>query len=363
MRILNLIQCTNLGGMEQASLRLMVALMRRGHECRVLSLNPLGDLEPFLETANISAEGLTYAGKGGWRSCRALHRRLRSTPADALMMTGHNLLAMMALGRMFRGRRLLAMHFHHSGVKSNWEWQLFYRLAEKRFETITFPSDFVRKEAESIYPPVSSRAVTIRNPIEIPAVVDSENAVGVREELRLPKDAKIVGNAGWLIPRKRFDIFLETAAHIAVNVPSAHFVIAGDGPERERLQALAARLEIAEKVHWLGWHKDMKSFYLSLDALLFNSDWDALGMAPLEAMSYGVPVIASVVHGGLEEIIVDDRYGYLLREHDSRRLSDAVIAALSPEGAAMGLRGKSRVADVGDPTAISAQVEALLMGS
>ena len=62
MRILNLIQCANLGGMEQASLRLMKALQARGHELRLISLNPIAGLGPSTQKANIRPEGLIIRG-------------------------------------------------------------------------------------------------------------------------------------------------------------------------------------------------------------------------------------------------------------------------------------------------------------
>ena len=59
MNILNIIQCTNLGGMEKSSLRLMVELKQRGHSIRLLSLNPIGKLEN-LNIAHILVEALHF---------------------------------------------------------------------------------------------------------------------------------------------------------------------------------------------------------------------------------------------------------------------------------------------------------------
>src|SRR5581483_10576503 len=73
------------------------------------------------------------------------------------------------------------------------------------------------------------------------------------------------------------------------------FAIAGDGPERASLESLARETGISKSVRWLGWLKDMTSFYQALDVLQFNSDWDALGLTPVEAMSFGIPVVCSVL--------------------------------------------------------------------
>jgi len=358
-------QGTNLGGMEQASLRLMTGLKERGHSCEVISLNPIGGLGPLLEKQGIPALGLPYLGKGGWRSFPIMWRTLRAVEADALIMTGHHLLAMLALGDLCRGRRLLAIHFHHAGVKPPLQWRLIYRIACSRFQAITFPSDFVRSEAEALYQPIKSLSHLVRNPLSIPQLPTAEDRKRSRRILGFPIGVPIIGNAGWLIPRKRFDVFLHVAAKVLQWVPDALFLIAGDGDERSRLEALADQLQISERVKWLGWQQDLRPFFQSLDVLLFNSDWDAMGLSPLEAMGYGVPLVASVLQGGLKEIITGDEYGFLISSHDVDTLSARIVSYLQnpQEARRVALAGRERVAQVSSPPELTAQVEALLFGT
>jgi glycosyltransferase involved in cell wall biosynthesis len=361
MKILNLIQCANLGGMEQASLRLMRGLQARGHELQLLSLNPIGKLGPLMQAADIPHEGLPYAGRGGWRTMPLLRRKIRECQADALIMTGHHLLAMAALGDFAKGRRILAIHHHHAGVKPDWQWRLIYRLACSRFQAITFPSDFIRREAGCIYPPAAALSHTFRNPLYMPAPPTPEQKQAARRSLGLPPDVPVIGNAGWLIPRKRFDVFLRTAAIIAARCPGAHFVIAGDGAERSRLEALAASLNLTGRLTWTGWVQDMEIFYRSLDVLLFNSDWDALPTTPQEAMSHGIPVVASVVNGGLKEILSAPELGFLLDRHEPETLAAAVAHLLQDPVAAsqISVAGRERIRLLTDPEAIAIAHEKL----
>ncbi len=278
-----------------------------------------------------------------------MRRSFRSVPADAVIMTGHNLAAMMAMGDLGKGRRLLCQHYYHTGVKPVWQWRLIYRVAVRRFNAITFASDFIRREAEEIYPPLRRISHTVRNPFQLPGVPAQEDRVAARSALGIPADAKVVGNAGWLIGGKRFDVFLRVAAKVLAALPDAFFVVAGDGPLRSELAALAESLGVAPRVRWLGWQKDLGWFYQSLDVLLFNSDWDAMGRTPLEALAFGVPVVASVLHGGLREVFDSERYGYLLGRHDVDWLADRTIRLLEdPERAReLGLAGRARLAAVG----------------
>ncbi len=351
MKILNLIQCTNLGGMEQASLRLMRGLMECGNRLELLSLNPVGRLGPLLEEAGIPHEGLPYLGKGGWRSYAILKQKIKKIQADGMIMTGHHLLGSLALGDCCKGRRVLAIHYHHTGVKSQWEWRLIYRIACHRFNAITFPCDFIRKEAEAIYPPVARLAHTVRNPLDIPTLPSDDQKAEARKTLHLSLDRPIVGNAGWLIPRKRFDVFLRTARRILDKNPDVQFAVAGSGEEQQNLKKLADELGIAANVRWLGWQQEMKPFYNSLDVMLFNSDWDALGLTPLEAMSFGVPAVCSVVNGGLGEILDSPQVGFLLPEHDVNALADRVLHLLGhqEEARSIGLAGRAHIQNVCRP--------------
>jgi glycosyltransferase involved in cell wall biosynthesis len=316
MRILHMMQCTNLGGMEQATLERIRQLQHLGHECTVLSLNPLGALGPLLERHSIPAEGLAYQGQGGWRSFPQLRQKLKTISADALLMTGHNLSATLALGDLAINRRVLSIHFHHEGVCPNWQWRLIYKAACNRFQAITFATDFIRGEAERIYPPVAKLAMTLPNPFAVPPAPTAMDRKLARAQLGIPDGAFVIGNAGWLIQRKRFDVLLRVTSELMKHDHAALCVIAGDGPLRAELETLSRTLGVANQVKWLGWQDDLRNFYLSVDVLVFNSDWDALGRTPVEALALGTPVVASVENGGLAEVIRDDRFGFLTSHHD-----------------------------------------------
>ena len=331
--------------MERAALLTTAGLAARGHSVLWVSLNPLGALKPLLDEPHTPCQGLQYRGLCGWRSIPSMAAAFGRQPADAVVMTGPNLAAMAALGPRHRQPRLLAVHHYHTGVKPAWQWRLMYRVALRRFHVITFPSDFIRREAESICPAIAPLCRTVRNPIVVPPLPSSSLRAAARQRLGLPVEAPVVGNAGWLIPLKRFDVFLRVAAIVARSVPDAVFLIAGGGPERKALGDLARELNIESKIRWLGWQTDLTDFYLSLDVLLFNSDWDAFPTTPLEAMSFAVPVVASVRHGGLSEAISSACYGFLSAEHDLPALADSVIRSIGdPDG--VGRAGRQRVLEM-----------------
>lgn len=319
-------------------------------DAEVISLNPLGDLAGPLAREGILAHGLHYQGKGGWRSMPELRRLLKTIQADGMVMIGHNLMASVAIGNRWRRHRILSIHYHHKGVKPVWQWRLIYAIAAIQFRAVVYVSDYIMREALEIAPFLRKRSRMIGTIIPLQKR-DGETQSLARARLGLPANAKVVGNAGWLIARKRWDVFLDVAANVLRDEPHTIFLIAGGGPDSLMLQEKAVSLGIAKNIVWLGWQNDLTDFYQVIDLLLFNSDWDAQPRTPLEAMSYGIPVVASILNGGTDEIIRDDSTGILLKTHDIEALSRSVVRFLrDPDLAARtGARGRQRVQECADP--------------
>lgn len=364
MHILNILQCTNLGGTEHGALRLMQSLTGFGHTSEVVSMHSAGRFVPKLVDASIPVCSLDYRGKFGWRSHWAVRRAFSKVRADGIIMYGPTLSGILALGKVCAGRRILAVHFHHRGVKPEWAWRRLYSLVMRRFQFVTFCSDFIRREAEELYPPLAQVSRTVMNPMAVPTLVTPLERKVARDRLNLPADRPLVGNAGWLISRKRFDIFLEVAAYTSRKCPSVEFVIAGDGPDRLDLQRLAAQLGLEKRLHWLGWQSDLTDFYRAIDLLEFNSDWDAMGLTCLEAASHGVPVVASVLNGGLSEVL-NDEAGCVLNSHSIQCLGEKCVALLtSPALAARaGLAARALVETRCAPEIVAGQYDELLQAT
>lgn len=326
--VLKLLQCTNLGGMEQSVYRLMPLLQERGWEFRVESPRPMGPGEPFLQRVDPAARGHSYRGRFGWRSQKAFAQDVASRAAGATCawITGTDVACL----RVVQGldcRKLLGHHYHHfDSLRSVARWWLFYHGLCRQLDAVTFPGDYTRNEALRIAPWLRNRAHIVHYAFDAVYTDEAERErrrIAARKRLNLPQDAWICGNAGWLIPRKRFDVFLDTARFVADAIgPRAFFVICGSGPLEHDLRLQAARLGIAERVHFAGWQTDVFPWYDAMDALLFSSDFDAFCLTPCESSARGTPVVASLGQGGLGELIRDGVDGYLANRHDP-----AILAA------------------------------------
>jgi glycosyltransferase involved in cell wall biosynthesis/predicted Ser/Thr protein kinase len=122
-----------------------------------------------------------------------------------------------------------------------------------------------------------------------------------------------------LDPQKGHRVLFEAIPQI----PDATFLLAGEGPEREPLEALAAQLGIAERVRFLGRREDVPELLGACDVFALPSLYEGSSLAVLEAMAAGIPIVSSAI-GGTDELVEDDRSGLLVAPGDAGALAAAL---------------------------------------
>lgn len=149
---------------------------------------------------------------------------------------------------------------------------------------------------------------------------------------RNPTDAFVVGFSGRISREKGWPAFLEIARKLVEANERFTFIVAGDGPERQTMERLAAKYNIEANCQFLGAQRDMKAAYSKMDVLLAPSLTEGLPMAQIEAGAMGVAVVASAV-GGVPELITDGQNGFLSRPGDISSFASHIIQLQShPEG-------------------------------
>ncbi len=165
----------------------------------------------------------------------------------------------------------------------------------------------------------------------------------VRAELGIPPDAPLIGAVAVLRPQKALDVLLEATARARERFPELRVLLAGDGDERERLEALAASLNLGETVIFLGRRTDVPDVLAALDISVSSSDFEGTPLALMESMGAAVPIVATGV-GGTPDLIEDGVHGLLVPPRDPAALAGAIEELLAdPERRGeMGRRGRER---------------------
>ncbi len=142
---------------------------------------------------------------------------------------------------------------------------------------------------------------------------------------------------GRLHRNKAFDILVRALPLL----PGVHAVVAGEGPERAALLALARREGVADRFHLLGWRTDQAALLAASGVLACPSRHEPLGNVVIEAFSAGCPVVAADAAGPVE-LIEDGVTGLLTPREDPRRLADALGAVLADAALAARLAAAGR---------------------
>jgi glycosyltransferase involved in cell wall biosynthesis len=132
-------------------------------------------------------------------------------------------------------------------------------------------------------------------------------------------------SVGHLIERKGHDLVIQAMVHR----PEVDLIIAGEGPERGRLQRLTERLGLTQRVRFAGIvaHQDLASLYSAADALVLASSREGWPNVLLEALACGTPVIATR-NWGTPEIVCAPEAGRLVDQRTPEALADAVATLL-----------------------------------
>jgi glycosyltransferase involved in cell wall biosynthesis len=161
--------------------------------------------------------------------------------------------------------------------------------------------------------------------------------------LGIDRDIPTIVFVGRLVELKGVSFLLKAANSILKDGVSAQFVVAGDGPLKQRLVEEARVLGISEHVHFIGFRKDIPEILSITDILVVPSLWEGLPLTVLEAMFAGKAIVATKV-GGIPEALKDGDSGILVSPRDADGLIEGILSLLkNPEKRKnMGERAKQR---------------------
>jgi glycosyltransferase involved in cell wall biosynthesis len=182
-------------------------------------------------------------------------------------------------------------------------------------------SEFIRRQAIDHGVP-ASRALALHNtmrPLPRPPPGTRE---AVRIELGIPSDAMVFAFVARLVAEKGHADALRAMSRVVREDPSAHLLVVGDGPMGASVAKLVKELSLGERVHLLGYRKDVPALLAASDAFVHPSLNEPFGLSILEAMAAGLPTIA-YRDAGPAEVIREG--GFLVPPGDIDRLAEAML--------------------------------------
>ena len=196
-----------------------------------------------------------------------------------------------------------------------------------RSHGLTAVSDFLKRETVRDFSVPESRIEVVPNFVDTriyrPGLEPCHRAT------LAPDGEKIVMHISNFRPVKRVEDVVEIFARVLGEIPS-RLVLVGDGPDLPRARVKVEELGIRDRVVFLGEYTLVQELLSCSDLFLLPSGSESFGLAALEAMACGSPVVASRV-GGLPEVIMDGETGYLCEAGDIAEMAAASIKILSDD--------------------------------
>ncbi|BAZ12822.1 putative group 1 glycosyl transferase [Calothrix sp. NIES-4071] len=171
--------------------------------------------------------------------------------------------------------------------------------------------------------------------------ISSSEVIQVREELGLTPQTQMLLCVAELIPRKRPQDVLKAFAHL--NKSNTFLAFAGNGPLLYDMQQLAKELNVANKVRFLGFRKDIPILISAAAATVIASEQEGLPRCVMESMSLGIPVIGTAIRGTQD--LLKDGCGFLVKVGDVKSLANAMAYVLNNplEARITGQRARERM--------------------
>jgi len=164
------------------------------------------------------------------------------------------------------------------------------------------------------------RTTTIYNAVDL-ASWEGWDETGLRARLGIGEDDVVIAQTGSLIHRKGHDLLLHALNELRGTHPSCHYLVVGDGPERQEIERLTAHLGLQDAVHFLGFVPCPPGviFRDAADIAVSPSRMEGFGLTVIEAGAAGCAVLATATTG-MTEIITDEANGLIVPVEDPERL-------------------------------------------
>jgi glycosyltransferase involved in cell wall biosynthesis len=337
-RIAHVLRWPAVAGTEIATLRLMRALPDFAHTA-LCAHHPSATSRLFaesgIETRPYHVAELRLRGPIPFlRSSIALARTLRSSGATLLQCSDLLAACDAALAGRLAGLPVVC-HIRNPHDRLQVRHRLLLRLVT-RFV-------FVSRHAQSHldFRVAPGRGSVVYDGLEVADAPAEAEVAGVRRELGIPAGAKVVGMVARLAAQKDHPTFIRAAQRIVAAHPNVRFLVVGDTsseagatPRYQALQNLVDELGLGPHFVFTGFRSDVPRLLPAIDAVVLATHFEGFGLALLEAMAHGRPVVATAVDA-IPEFVVDEETGLLHRPGDDAHLAEQIASLLSDPARAM----------------------------
>ena len=312
IRIAFIVHGMQTGGIERSVTRVIKGLNRESYEAIVICLDRSGPAANWL-TDDIPVFEIKKRRGNDLLAIRRLANLLRHQEIDIVQSHNWGTLIETAVARKIAG---VGHHIHAERgtvlgqvVAHGWKHRIrsaAMKAVLKTVDRVMSNSYAVAQRVESRCGYAAERITVIPNGVEGFPDCDQQLAKSeIRNQLGIKADAVIVGSVGRLEHVKGYDILIDAFGRISDE--NAQLILIGDGSEKESLKNLVKRRSIENRVHFVGHQNDVSNWLSALDVYVNSSRSEGMSQSIVEAMSIGLPIVATDVGDAKRMLLRDSK--------------------------------------------------------
>lgn len=328
IKIIQLVEDLRIGGMERVVADIVSNLDRSRYDVSVWCLSGGGETADRIRSAGIDVVEQNIRSYYNPFNILKLARLFRASGPDIVHTHTYFTNTIGRLAGVFAGVRVLVTHVH--SVYSQYKARNIFieRFLSRYTDRIITCSDAVKDFAVRVEGICPEKVITIYNGIDVSRFEKSARGRAVRATFGVTEDSvSVLVTVASLGPRKGHADLLDAFSEVVRDHPDARLLFVGDGPLRKDLEEQARRLELGGRVIFAGARYDVPEILAASDVFVLPSVIEGLGIAAIEAMAAGLPVVATNT-GGLPEVVKDGFSGLLVPVNDPVSLARAVNSIL-----------------------------------
>jgi glycosyltransferase involved in cell wall biosynthesis len=329
VKVVHVHRIRGIGGSERHLLTLLPALRKRGVDVSFVGLDdPAGVLEPFYAELDVPFERVPAPRDLDPALAWRLARVLRSSRPD---LVHTHLVHADVYGAVAPGVRIVSTKHNPDPFRAG-SFRYVERALARRASRIIAISEAVRRFSVGQVGLPAEKVEVVHYGLDALPEPWAENPPLVLRDPVLVAVCRLAPQKG-----------LDTAVRALVALPSATLLVLGDGPDRGALEGLAETLAVRDRLLLPGRVGDVGALYRRAAVVVHPARWEGFGLAMLEAMLAGKPVVAART-GSAPELVADGETGLLVPVEDATALAEAVASLLAEpaRGEAMGRAGLAR---------------------
>lgn len=318
IRVLNIVDTINSGGVERRRLSMAKLLDKSKFELKIICTNAVGEFPDEFKKLNVELFEIgDLKSIFDYKQHKKVIQIIDTFKPHIIHGAVFEGVTLAAINGFYKRVPIIIIEETSDPQNRRWRGNLlmkfFAALSDKVIGVSPASTNYLIQKLR-INP---KKVVLINNGVALPKYSDEESKKQLKKQLNIKDDEIVIGSIGRMDSdaTKRFSDLIKAIAILNKNEISVKLVLVGDGREKANYEQLVKELSLENNVIFTGYQNDVNSFYSIFDIFSLVSSHESFGLVLVEAMLHKIPIVAAKV-GGMQYIVDNNLTGFLVNKYD-----------------------------------------------